>query len=113
LDLGTSHPKKSFNVRLRDVLNFHVGKLKKNASGVLALSPCSRTESTLRAPKRLRSFLRQGSGHAFFEHFLLSVAVGGISGMSGLWTCSYSTGARTSFSEAILKRMSVRWISFF
>ena len=31
-----------------------VGMLKKAASGVLALLPCSRTESTLRASKGLR-----------------------------------------------------------
>jgi len=56
--------------------------LKKAASGVLALLPCSRAENTLRASKGLRPFLRlcsgldepfgksvlsevEGSGHAF------------------------------------------------
>ena len=39
--------------------------LKKAASGVLALLPCSRTESTLRASKGLRPFLRQGSGQGW------------------------------------------------
>ena len=40
-----------------------VGMLKKAASGVLALLPCSRTESTLRAPKELRPCWTD-----FFEH---------------------------------------------
>jgi hypothetical protein len=46
--------------------------LKKAASGVLALLPCSRTGSTLRASKRLRPCWTN-----FFEHSLslLSVAV--------------------------------------
>jgi hypothetical protein len=30
---------------------YNTGMLKKAASGVLAIVPCSRTESTLRAPK--------------------------------------------------------------
>jgi len=41
------------------------GMLKKAASGVLALLPCSRTESTLRASKGLRSCWAD-----FFEHSL-------------------------------------------
>jgi hypothetical protein len=40
-----------------------MGMLKKAASGVLALLPCSRTESTLRAPKGLRPCWTD-----FFEH---------------------------------------------
>jgi len=39
------------------------GMLKKAASGVLALVPCSRTGSTLRAPKGLRPCWTD-----FFEH---------------------------------------------
>jgi len=39
--------------------------LKKAASGVLAIVPCSRTESTLRAPKGLRPCWTD-----FFEHSL-------------------------------------------
>jgi hypothetical protein len=35
---------------------FNMGMLKKSASGVLALLPCSRTGSTLRAPKGLRPY---------------------------------------------------------
>jgi len=35
-----------------------MGMLKKAASGVLALLPCSRAECTLRASKELRPFLR-------------------------------------------------------
>jgi len=50
------------------------GMLKKAASGVLALLPCSRTMSTLRASKGgLRPFLRLRSGQDwtdFFEHSL-------------------------------------------
>jgi len=42
-----------------------VGMLKKAASGVLAFSPCSRTERTLRASKRLRPCWTD-----FFEHSL-------------------------------------------
>jgi len=41
------------------------GMLKKAASGVLALLPCSRTESTLRASKGLRPCWTN-----FFEHSL-------------------------------------------
>jgi len=42
-----------------------LGMLKKAASGVLALLPCSRTESTLRASKGLRPCWTD-----FFEHSL-------------------------------------------
>jgi len=42
-----------------------VGMLKKATSGVLALVPCSRTESTLRASQVLRPCWAD-----FFEHFL-------------------------------------------
>jgi len=42
-----------------------MGMLKKAASGVLAIVPCSRTESTLRAPKWLRPCWTD-----FFEHSL-------------------------------------------
>jgi hypothetical protein len=42
-----------------------MGMLKKAASGVLALLPCSRTESTLRASKWLRPCWTD-----FFEHSL-------------------------------------------
>jgi len=52
--------------------------LNKTASGVLTLLSCSHTESTLRASKRLRAFLRrdldmtgrtlrQDSGHTFLN----------------------------------------------
>jgi len=50
-----------------------MGMLKKAASGVLALLPCSRTESMLRASKGMRPFLRLCSGQGwtdFFEHSL-------------------------------------------
>jgi hypothetical protein len=43
----------------------NVGMLKKAASGVLALLPCSRTESTLRASKWRRPYWTD-----FFEHSL-------------------------------------------
>jgi len=49
--------------------------LKKAASGVLAIVPCSRTESTLRAPKWLRPCWAD-----FFEHsfpLMMSVSVRG------------------------------------
>ncbi len=51
-----------------------MGMLKKVASGVLTLLPCSRTESTLRAPKGLRPCWTN-----FFEHSL-SLVMGGLSG---------------------------------
>ncbi|MEC4681955.1 MAG: hypothetical protein VST67_14825 [Nitrospirota bacterium] len=52
--------------------------LKKAASGVLAIVPCSRTESTLRASKWLRP-----CGTDFFEHSLplmMSVSLRGCMG---------------------------------
>ena len=42
-----------------------MGMMKKSASGVLALLPCSRTESTLRASKWLRPCWTD-----FFDHSL-------------------------------------------
>ncbi len=47
------------------------GMLKKAASGVLALLPCSRTESTLRASKGLRPCWTD-----FFEHSLQLTMLG-------------------------------------
>ena len=46
---------------------FDVGNVEKSASGVLALLPCSRTESTLRASKGLRPFLRLCSGQDWID----------------------------------------------
>jgi len=50
---------------LRQGLSMTKGMLKKAASGVLALLPCSRTNCTLRASKRLRPCWTN-----FFEHSL-------------------------------------------
>jgi hypothetical protein len=48
-----------------------MGMLKKAASGVLALLPCSRTECTLRASKELRPSLRVAQDRTdFFDHSL-------------------------------------------
>jgi len=70
-----------------------LGMLKKAASGVLALLPCSRTGSTLRASKRL-----QHCWTNFFEHSLslMSVAV-----LKHLWPIGmkYSTVPSWSKSE--------------
>ena len=55
--------------------NATLGMLKKAASGVLAFLPCSRTESTLRASKRLRPCWTDPSERlraCFFEHSQIS-----------------------------------------
>jgi hypothetical protein len=49
---------------------YKLGMLKKAASGVLAILPCSRTERTLRAPKGLRPCWTD-----FFEHSLQPMIV--------------------------------------
>jgi len=50
-----------------------LGMLKKAASGVLAILPCSRTKSTLRAPKWLRPFLRHDSGQDWTTVLIIPV----------------------------------------
>jgi len=59
--------------------------LKKAASGVLALLPCSRTMSTLRASKGLRPCWTN-----FFEHFL-PLTMRGLSGAFLAIDVNYST----------------------
>ena len=61
--------------------------LKKAASRVLAILPCSRTESTLRAPKGLRPYWTN-----FFEH---SLSLVWSAGPKPLWPMAmkYSTGS--------------------
>ena len=49
--------------RLLSPSHMNKGVLKKATSSVLAILPCSRTESTLRAPKRLRPCWMD-----FFDH---------------------------------------------
>ncbi len=58
----------------------NVGMLKKAASGVLALLPCSRTESTLRASKGLRPCWTD-----FFEHSLSLILVVCPGVFVGIW----------------------------
>jgi len=58
----------------------NVGMLKKAASGVLALLPCSRTESTLRASKGLRPCWT-----FYFEHSLSLMLVVCLGAFVGFW----------------------------
>jgi hypothetical protein len=66
--------------------HFIMGMLEKTTSGVLALLPCSRTESALRASKGLRPYWM-----IFIEHFL-SLIWG--AALEHLWPMDmkYSTG---------------------
>ncbi len=69
------------------------GMLKKAASGVLVFLPCSRTESTLRASKRLRPCWtdpRLRRGHAFLT-IPLAADVDHSLGIYRLWEVKYST----------------------
>ena len=67
----TPHPDKTWVRKAEQGFYFLGGMLKKAASGVLALLPCSRTESTLRASKWLRPCWTD-----FFEHSLPLVRAG-------------------------------------
>ena len=64
-----------------DVLISMQGMLKKAASGVLAILPCSRTMSTLRASKGLRPCWTD-----FFEHSLPLTIRGSSEAFIGYWS---------------------------
>jgi len=67
---------------------YMMGMLKKAASSVLAILPCSRTMSTLRSSKWLRPFLRLRSGQDwtnFFEHSLHLTMRGSSGAFIGCW----------------------------
>jgi hypothetical protein len=89
---------KNVTVPLREVLHFNVsgdqirnptlpfwGMLKKAASGVLALLPCSRTMSTLRASKWLRPCWTD-----FFEHSLPLTMRGSSEALLGYWSTIFN-----------------------
>jgi len=81
-----------------------MGMLKKAASGVLVLLPCSLTKSTLRASKWLRPCWTD-----FFEHSLPLTMRGSSGALIGYWSAIFNwpimtwNGAGGLFFQALLE----------